>query len=174
VVLVGITRHELGGSLWAAMQGQEGGNVPGVDPDLGQRVFRAVYLAISHGLVRSCHDLSDGGLAVALAEMAMAGGLGADISLRDVPCEDDAALDLVLLFSESPSRFLLEVPAQHHAALADLMGNLPWGRLGEVGSSPPGPGTAPPRLAVTGLDGSVVIEAPIGDLKAAWQQPLRW
>ncbi len=174
VVLVGITRHELGGSLWAALQGREGGNVPGVDPDLGQRVFRAVYLAISHGLVRSCHDLSDGGLAVALAEMAMAGGLGADISLRDVPCEDDAALDLVLLFSESPSRFLLEVPARHHAALADLMGNLPWGRLGEVGSSPPGPGTAPPRLAVTGLDGSVVIEAPIGDLKAAWQQPLRW
>ena len=174
VVLVGSTRHELGGSLWAAMQGQEGGNVPGVDPDLGQRVFRAVYLAISHGLVRSCHDLSDGGLAVALAEMAMAGGLGAAISLRDVPCEDDAAHDLVLLFSESPSRFLLEVPPQHHAALADLMGTLPWGRLGEVGSSPFGTGTAPARLAVTGLDGSVVIEAPIGDLKEAWQQPLRW
>jgi phosphoribosylformylglycinamidine synthase len=146
--------------------------VPGVDPDLGQRVFRAVYLAISRGLVRSCHDLSDGGLAVALAEMAMAGGLGAAISLRDVPCEDDAAHDLVLLFSESPSRFLLEVPPQHHAALADLLGTLPWGRLGEVGSSPPG--TAPARLAVTGLAGSVVIEAQIGDLKEAWQQPLRW
>ncbi|MGA7497484.1 MAG: phosphoribosylformylglycinamidine synthase subunit PurL [Isosphaeraceae bacterium] len=174
VVLVGSTRHELGGSLWAAMQGQDGGSVPGVDPDLGQRVFRAVYLAISRGLVRSCHDLSDGGLAVALAEMAMAGGLGAAISLRDVPCEDDAAHDLVLLFSESPSRFLLEVPPRHHAALADLMGSLPWGRLGEVGSSPLGTATAPARLAVTGLDGSVVIEAPIGDLKEAWQQPLRW
>ena len=106
--------------------------------------------------------------------MAMAGGLGAAISLRDVPCEDDAAHDLVLLFSESPSRFLLEVPPRHHAALADLLGALPWGRLGEVGSSPLGTATAAARLAVTGLDGSVVIEAQIGDLKAAWQQPLRW
>src|SRR5271157_4937616 len=109
--------------------------------------------------------------------MAFAGGLGASVSLRDVPFddtdvsprgapqEDTAALHCLLLFSESPSRFLLEVPPQHHAALSDLLGGLPWGRLGEVGSSPLGTGTAPARLAVTGLDGSVVIEAPIGDLK---------
>jgi len=174
VVQVGITRSELGGSLWAAIQDREGGTVPGADPELGQRVFRAVHLAISHGLVRSCHDLSEGGLAVALAEMAMAGGLGAAISLRDVPCEDDAAHDLVLLFSESPSRFLLEVPPQHHAALADLMGNLPSGRLGEVVAATDEPATASARLAVTGLRGSVVIDAAIRDLKEAWQQPLRW
>ena len=174
VLLVGTTRRELGGSLWGAMHGPTGGNVPGVDPELGQRVFRAVHLAISHGLVRSCHDLSDGGLAVALAEMAIAGVQGATISLRDVPCEDDAAHDLVLLFSESPSRFLLEVAPRHHDALSDLLGTLPWGRLGEVVSSMPGTQTAPARLAVTGLDGSVVIDAAVGDLRAAWQQPLHW
>ncbi len=174
VVLVGMTRCELGGSLWSALQGQDGGNVPGVDPDLGQQVFRAVYLAISRGLVRSCHDLSEGGLALAIAEMAIAGRLGARISLRDVPCEDDAAADLVLLFSESPSRFLLEVPPQHHAALTDLLGTLPWGRLGEVDSGDPESASAAPRLTVTGLDESVVIEALVSDLKAAWQQPLSW
>ncbi len=174
VMIVGTTRDELGGSLWAALQGQNGGNVPGVDPDLGQQVFRAVYQAINRGLVRSCHDLSEGGLAVALAEMAIAGGLGANISLRDIPCDDDAASDCVLLFSESPSRFLLEVPPQDHAALTDLLGSLPWGRLGEVDSNPSGSAAANARLVVTGLDESVVIEAAVDDLKAAWQQPLHW
>jgi phosphoribosylformylglycinamidine synthase len=142
-----------------------------VVPALGQAVFRAVHLAQSHGLVRSCHDLSEGGLAVALAEMAFAGGLGASVSLRDVPCEDDAAHDLVLLFAESPSRFLLEVPPQNYAAFADLVGSLPMGRLGEV---MPSEGPAGTRLSVTGLDRTTVIDAHVDDLKMAWQKPLDW
>jgi phosphoribosylformylglycinamidine synthase len=156
------------------MHGQAGGNVPSVDPALGERLFRAVHQAISRGVVRSCHDLSEGGLAVSLAEMAIAGDLGATISLRDVPCEDDAAHDHVLLFSESPSRFLLEVPPRHHDDLADLVGTLPWGRLGEVVASPTGRQIEEPRLDVTGLDGTVLIGASVGVLKAAWQQPLHW
>ncbi len=171
VVLVGITRNELGGSLWAAVHDRQGGDVPGVDPDLGQAVFRAVHLAINRGLVRSCHDLSEGGLAVALAEMAIAGGWGAAVSLRDVPCEPDAASDPVLLFSESPSRFLLEVAPEHHAALSDLLGSLPWGRLGEVAATTAG---AAPRLLVAGLERSVAIDARVDDLKQVWQQPLKW
>ncbi|HKM52101.1 MAG TPA: phosphoribosylformylglycinamidine synthase subunit PurL [Isosphaeraceae bacterium] len=188
IVLVGMTRRELGGSLWAHTQGLEGGRAPDVHPELGQQIFRAVYLAISHGLVRSCHDLSEGGLAVALAEMAFAGGLGASVSLRDVPFddtdvsprgapqEDTAALHCLLLFSESPSRFLLEVPPQHHAALSDLLGGLPWGRLGEVGDGdqPGSTQSHPARLSVTGLDGLVVIDASLSDLKTAWQKPLKW
>ncbi|MGO9598073.1 MAG: AIR synthase-related protein, partial [Isosphaeraceae bacterium] len=188
IVLVGMTRWELGGSLWAHTQGLEGGRVPDVHPELGQQIFRAVYLAISHGLVRSCHDLSEGGLAVALAEMAFAGGLGASVSLRDVPFDDTdvsprgvlpegtAALHCLLLFSESPSRFLLEVPPQHHAALSDLLGGLPWGRLGEVGDGDQSESTQshPARLSVTGLDGLVVIDASLSDLKTAWQKPLKW
>jgi phosphoribosylformylglycinamidine synthase len=174
LVVVGMTRDEMGGSLLAEIQNLEGGKVPGVVPALGQAVFRAVYLAISRGLVRSCHDLSEGGLAVALAEMALAGGLGATVSLRDVPCEDDAAEDLVLLFSESPSRFLLEIQPQHYASLADLVGSLPMGRLGEVTGGAGGAAASVPRLTVTGLGGTVVIDVPVGDLKAAWQAPLRW
>ena len=117
--------------------------------------------------------------------MALAGGLGADVSLRDVPCEDDAAHDAVLLFSESPSRFLLEVAPGHYAALADLMGDLPLGRLGEVmpkrQSRSSGSETAVlptngvlPRLSIRGLDGRTVIDARVADLKENWQQPLRW
>ena len=109
LLLLGMTRLELGGSLWADVHQRPAGRVPRVDPALGRRLFTALHAAIRRGLVRSCHDLSEGGLAVALAEMALAGGLGADVSLADVPREDDAADDFVLLFSESPTRFLLEV-----------------------------------------------------------------
>jgi phosphoribosylformylglycinamidine synthase len=176
LVIVGMTRNELGGSLWAELQGQSGGTVPAVEPEIGQAIFRAVHLGISHGMIRSCHDLSDGGLGVALAEMALAGGLGASVSLRDVPCEQAAATDLALLFAESPSRFVLEVPPQNYAALADLLGSLPLGRLGEVsgGDGSTAPGSIAGRLMVTGLDGSPLIDASVRDLKEAWQQPLRW
>ena len=167
-----MTRDELGGSLWAELQGREGGKVPAVVPALGQAVFRVVHLAQSHGLVRSCHDLSEGGLAVALAEMAFAGGLGASVSLRDVPCDDDAAHDPVLLFAESPSRFLLEVPPQNYAALADLVGSLPMGRLGEV-TAGDGPGMAAAHRRPDWTE-AAVIDASIDDLKDAWQEPLKW
>jgi phosphoribosylformylglycinamidine synthase len=128
-----------------------------------------VHAAISLGLVRSCHDLSEGGLAASLAEMAVAGGLGARVSLRDVPCDDDAASDGVLLFSESPSRFLLEVRPDAYEALADVFGPLPLGRLGDVSEA-----ADAPRLGVTGLDGTPVVDAPISALKDAWQRPLKW
>ncbi len=166
--IVGETRDELGGSHWYLTQGIPGGRVPEIQPTLGRALFHALHAAIMAGLVRSCHDLSEGGLAVAVAEMAFAGGLGAEISLRDVPCEDDAARDGVLLFSESPSRFLLEVRPEHAEALADQFGGLPFGRLGNVLTS------SSPHLLIRGLDGRAVIDAPTADLKTAWQRPLRW
>src|SRR6185312_3382776 len=81
LVLVGETRDELGGSHWAMVRGLEGGYVPQVHRASAVPTFKAVHEAISRGLVRSCHDLSEGGLAVAVAEMAIAGGLGAFLAL---------------------------------------------------------------------------------------------
>jgi phosphoribosylformylglycinamidine synthase len=166
LLVVGETRRELGGSHWLLVRGLAGGRVPRVVAETGRALFRAVFEAIGRGLVRACHDLSEGGLAVALAEMAFSGGLGADASLRDVPRDTDAEHDGVLLFSESPSRFILEVRPGDVAPLADVFGGLPLGRLGEV--------TAVARLAVAGLDGTPVIDAPVSELKAAWQRPLKW
>ena len=152
LLVVGETRQELGGSAWSAVKGAKGGRVPRVDPTVGKATFRAVHEAISRGLIRSCHDLSEGGLAVALAEMAIAGGLGASVSLRDVPCPDDAAHDAVLLFSESPSRFVIEVRPGDLAALFEVFGTLPIGRLGEV--------TAEPRLSIAGIGGGPAVDVP--------------
>src|SRR5205807_8120493 len=79
LLLLGTTRDELGGSHFHLVTERECGTVPTVDRDLAPRIFAKVHEAIRRGLVRSCHDLSEGGLAVALAEMAFAGGVGADI-----------------------------------------------------------------------------------------------
>ena len=81
--LVGETKDELGGSHFALVNGLAGGQVPTVDPAQAPTTFAAVHAAIRGGLVRACHDLSEGGLAVAAAEMAFAGGLGrGSISMR--------------------------------------------------------------------------------------------
>ncbi|CAN5382715.1 phosphoribosylformylglycinamidine synthase subunit PurL [soil metagenome] len=104
--LVGVTKDELAGSHFNLVTGREGGSVPVVDQSAAPKIFAALHAAIRAGLVRSCHDLSEGGLAVAAAEMAFAGEVGADI-LR--PAELANLSDTVFLFSESTTRFPLEI-----------------------------------------------------------------
>jgi phosphoribosylformylglycinamidine synthase len=172
--VAGMTRNELGGSHWAMLHGREGGKVPRVDPALGRRLFQAVHAAITGGLVRACHDPSEGGLAVALAEMALAGGLGAELSLVDVPREAAAEHDVALLFSESPTRFLLEARPANVVELTRLFAGLPLGLLGTVVAAGTDALPSAARLTIRGIDGSIVIDCPVADLKAAWQRPLRW
>ena len=169
------TRDELGGSLWAEVQAQAGGGA-GRRPRAGPALCSGpVHQAIGRGLVRSCHDLSEGGLAVALAEMAFAGGLGAAVVAPRRPVRGRRrADDLVLLFSESPTRFLLEVPPRALAAAgrprrAACPGPARRGdrRPGEAHAGPAG-------SASLGSTARPSIDASIGDLKAAWQRPLRW
>jgi hypothetical protein len=96
------------------------------------------------------------------------------VALAGVPRANDATTDFSLLFSESPSRFVLEVRPACWRELALLLAGLPLGRLGEV-SSVSGNGQAPPpRLTVLGLAESVVIDATASALKTAWQRPLDW
>ena len=109
--VLGETRDELGGSHFLMTRGEIGANVPQVRPEEAVATFRALEAAMDAGLVRSCHDLSEGGLAVALAECAFAGGIGAEADLGGVPRPPDLARDDVVLFSETQSRFLVEVEA---------------------------------------------------------------
>ncbi len=173
LLLVGETRLELGGSHWVLTQGLEGGRVPRVDGDTGKSIFAFVHSAIRGGWIRSCHDLSEGGLATALAEMAFAGGLGVHASLKAVPRSHDAAHDAALLFSESPTRFVIEV---HPDSLPELQklaveSSIPLGQIGEVTQTSE---SHPPRLTIIGLEGAPAIDVSVADLKVAWQSPLRW
>src|SRR5262249_10722247 len=98
--LVGVTRNEMGGSHFNLVSGFEGGGPPQVDLNTAPRIFAALHNSIESGLVRACHDLSEGGLAVAIAEMAFAGEVGADVTQLGTIDE----VDEVLLFSESTTR----------------------------------------------------------------------
>jgi phosphoribosylformylglycinamidine synthase len=105
IVVVGMTEWELGGSEYFHMLGLSGRAPPVLDFELERRTQNSVLECIRNGLVKACHDCSKGGLGVALAEMAQAGGKGALVDLRTVPSAD--MRDDELLFSESNSRFIL-------------------------------------------------------------------
>ena len=162
--LLGPTRDEMGGSHFHLVNGLSGGVVPRPDLSLAPRLFRQLHETLRRGLVRACHDLSEGGLAVAIAEMAFAGGIGADLTGLSslAPGQSDA----VLLFSESTTRFLLEVLPAHAAALRECLAELPLFPVGQT--------VAQPRLRLAGLSGEWVIWASLAELKEAWQKPLRW
>ena len=157
--LVGATRDEMGGSHYHLVRGLEGGTVPRPDQARAPHLFRKLHEAIQAGLVRSCHDLSEGGLAVAVAEMAFAGGIGADvIHLGTVNLPDE-----VLLFSESTTRFVVEVSPDKAAAFQACLGSdLPLTQLGQT--------CAEPRLRIAGANGEWVIWLGLSQLKEAWQK----
>ena len=165
IVAVGVTKNELGGSHYYQLHGELGANVPKVDLKTAPAIMAAVAKAIAGGLVRSCHDCSEGGLAVAMAEMAFAGEIGAIIELNDVPVDDSITRTDQLLFSESTSRFLLEVAPEDRAALEKLFGDLPVAVIGTTQASH--------ELTVT-HKGKAVIKSSLGMLKNKWLSPLAW
>ncbi len=160
VYLVGSTSAELGGALVAEVGGADNGRVPQVDLALAPRILSALHAAIAAGMVRACHDLSEGGLGVAAAEMAFSGELGMTLDLRAVPSAaplDDATI----LWSESPTRFLVEVAPEHTLAFERRLADLPCAQVGAI--------TATPELIIAGQSGGTIMAADVMDLKVAWQ-----
>ena len=165
IYLVGVTRDELGGSHFAMVNRLLGGHVPTVEPGIARQTFVAIHRAISNGLIRACHDLSEGGLAAAAAEMAFAGGCGAQIEVDTVPVSGLLQDTVVRLFSESNTRFLCEVEPDQAAAFEQALSGVAVGRIGRV--------TDGARLEILSGDAKV-IDADIFELKEAWQATLRW
>src|SRR5271157_2886703 len=121
IYVLGITRDETGGSEYFAARGFMGNKAPKVaDPELAINMYRALHKAMGSCLVVSCHDLSDGGLGVALAESAFSGGLGARLTLGDLALEG-VGRDDVALFSETPCRFVVSVPQEKQRAFEQAM-----------------------------------------------------
>jgi phosphoribosylformylglycinamidine synthase II len=146
----------LGASAYLASHGQVVGPVPALDLDREAALQRLCLAAIRQGLVRSAHDVSDGGLGAALAEACLLGNVGfrGPVPVADA---DPATEGRRWLFNEAPSRILVSVaPARRDqlAALADAEG-VPWRELGEVGGD---------RLVLEGW-----LDLPLEPLAAAWQ-----
>jgi len=163
IYMVGKTFKELGGSEYYKLEGFLGKTVPKVRPNQAKKTFKAVTEAIDLGLVKACHDLSEGGLAVAVAEMAFAGGYGIEFDLRKVPRENVDRNDFVL-FSESNSRFLVEVSEKARQDFEALMNGKVCAEIGKV--------TKTSHLCVHGLNGEAVVEASVSDLLTSWKRPL--
>jgi phosphoribosylformylglycinamidine synthase len=113
IVLLGDTRAEFGGSLWAWLRhGHIGGSPPAVDLQAERSLADVLVAAAAGELVVAAHDLSDGGLALALAEACLAGGTGCIVTLPGDPA--------TLLFSESAARAIVAVRPGAEAAFGQL------------------------------------------------------
>ena len=163
--LVGATKNELGGSHFGLIRKISGGAVPRVDLTLAPKLFQAVHAAISSRTVRACHDLSEGGLGVAAAEMAFAGELGLDLDLTCLSEQSGIGDAAVLLFSESNTRWLCEVPAAQVTEFLRHFSGLPVVELGTV--------TSGPQVQIRS-QGQTVVSGNWSEWKTAWQRPLKW
>ncbi|MDI6805265.1 MAG: phosphoribosylformylglycinamidine synthase subunit PurL [Candidatus Bathyarchaeia archaeon] len=161
IYVVGRTYNELGGSEYYRLKGFVGNTVPKVRAKEALKIFKAITRAIDLGLVKACHDLSEGGLGVAAAEMAFAGGYGMELYLQKVPVENLNRNDFVL-FSESNSRFLVEVSEKAKEEFEALLRGLAYSEIGKIAKTP--------RLCVYGLSGDVVVDASLNDLLACWKR----
>lgn len=166
IFIVGLTKNELGGSHYYKINKQLGANVPKVDLAMAPKIAQRIHQAISQGLVQSCHDCSEGGLAVALAEMAFAGDYGIDANLKGLPVSNNCTRADTMLFSESNSRYIVEIKPEHFNDFAKLMLNLPFGKIGEV--------IADRKLNIASVDGEKIISADLDTLKASWQSRFKW
>jgi phosphoribosylformylglycinamidine synthase II len=161
--IIGDTYNELGGSEYYKLKGYLGANVPKVKGGKAKRTFKAVTKAIDSSLIKSCHDLSEGGLAVAAAEMTFAGGHGLELDLRKVPGKTLERSDFVM-FSESNSRFLLEVSQKDKEDFEALMKGKGCVEIGKV--------TNDERLVIYGLNQNVVVDASLAELRRSWKKTL--
>jgi len=160
--ILGLTADELGGSEYYAHLGHLGANVPRVSLPSARERYHRINKAIRKGLIRSCHDCSDGGLGVALAEMAFAGGVGLKIDLDRLPVSGELSADRAL-FSESASRLLVEVESDIALDFERVMGSSDLAMIGIC--------TGEDKLEITS-GGSVILSLSLGQMAEAWQSPL--
>lgn len=162
IYIIGETWDELGGSHYYAINNLIGSKVPTVRPNLS--VLQKLYQAIQNNLISSCHDCSEGGIAVACAEMCFGGEIGIKIRLDKVLCGEKIIRNDTLLFSESNTRFIVEVEKGLEQKFEKLMDGCKFSKIGIS--------TKTPEMEVLGLKGKAVIKSNIGKLKKEWSLPL--
>jgi phosphoribosylformylglycinamidine synthase len=158
VVLVGSDRVSLGGSEYLkTVHGRVAGQPVRPDLELHKRLVEVLVRSAEAGLLHSAHDLSEGGVAVALAEACVLGGIGARCRLS--PQFFGGRTDLVL-FGEGPSRVVVSVPPERYEAFAGLCARqgVPIRLLGRVGGTDL-------RLELAGCE----VVVPVAELQAAWE-----
>lgn len=156
--LLGRTKPEMGGSWLYHHFGGKSAKVPDTDPALTKELVGKLVPTITSGLIAACHDISDGGLAVAVAEMCMAGDVGADIDVADIGVLSTESK----LFSEGPTRWLLEVSDKNRVKVESRLKKFGLHRLGVLG------GTA----IVIRSGRKKLVDVPLATAQKAWTEPI--
>lgn len=164
VYVVGKTYPELGGSAYYDLMGFIGKSVPKVRVKEAKKIINAVTSAIDAGFVKACHDLSEGGLAVAAAEMALSSMFGVELYLKKVPYSSWQKRNDFILFSESNSRFLLEVAEKHANEFKSLMKGITCAQIGKV--------TEKQALTIYGSNNKPLLEIGLDELRRIWKSGL--
>ncbi|MFO8058502.1 MAG: AIR synthase-related protein [bacterium] len=172
VYVIGMTRDEPGGSEYYAYVGEKekgekyiGWKVPKVEPESARIRYRKVFQAIREGLLASCASIGPGGLAYALARMAMAAECGLSLDLSALPRESHLPVHK-MLFSESMSRMVVTINPENRRRFQEMFKNEPADMIGKV--------TGSGVLAARGPDGSMMLDAPVARLKESYKKTLDW
>jgi len=161
IYVIGFTYDELGGSAYYKIKGIRGGKVPHVYPERARLIYERLIKAIDRGLIRSCHDCSEGGIAVALAEMCIGGFLGAEINIDKIPT--NLTKKYKILFSESNSRFIVEVAQGYEKEFEHLMRGISFSKIGYVISE---------KELIINSSKKNVIRASLSDMIKSWKSSL--
>ena len=165
VYVLGKTYGELGASEYYAMHSATGNRVPRVRLGKARSLYQSLSRVMQEELVASCHDCSQGGLGVALAESSFSGGCGIEVDLRKVPRWGIGKRDDYALFSESQSRFVVTIAPDYRDEFESMMEGNEYAMIGRV--------TNDKTLSIRGLSGREVVREDIYALKESWQRPMR-
>jgi len=163
IYVLGITKNELFGSVFLQEKGCNKGFSPKVDAEKAAALYDMVYEAANQGLLESCHDVSQGGLGVALAESAFSGGIGVTVEFSMVPAENME--DYQILFSESASRFIATIKPENREEFEKLFEGKEFACIGVVCGE---------CLEVKGLNGETLINEKLSELKSEWKGTFDW
>ncbi|NTW04775.1 MAG: phosphoribosylformylglycinamidine synthase subunit PurL [Peptococcaceae bacterium] len=157
IVLVGQRNtSEMAGSVYCNILGIKGTNLPEINLEILNKVFQALHKAIVKGKLLSCHDISEGGIASALAEMCIGGNMGVEVNLPDFENPQN------FLFNETAGTFIVEIESE--SMLPELFKGIPYQVIGK---------TIAERTIGVNLENRELFKVEIDRLKEAWKAPMK-
>ncbi|MCL5408567.1 MAG: AIR synthase-related protein, partial [Candidatus Omnitrophica bacterium] len=163
IYMLGITKDEMAGSHLYKVLNMKAGNVPQPNPEITLPLMKKIRYAINKGIIKACHDCSEGGFAVALSEMIIGGGYGANVDIEKLPKQTDKKISL--LFSESQGRFIVEIDKDNSDAFKKIFSGAPFYCIGNT--------TPDFRLNIF-FDKEKIIDIDGEKIKQVWTGALKW
>lgn len=160
IYIIGKTKDELGASEYYEMKGFVGRNVPKLEVGNSKLIYKKVSKAIDKELLESCHGVYRGGLGIALAKKSISADLGMEVELEKIPREGVGRNDKIL-YSESPSRFIVTVKPENKEKFETLFSELTFSKIGEIKGK---------SFVIYGLNGNKIIDLSIDELRKSYKR----